>query len=169
MLRKTSTSSSIRRTDPAMQPPSASGRSSRAKRATYLACFEPGVSGSLGRRAASGRHAKISQSGPGRHASPARGHQDADRPGDDGRRERGAAPGLAVELYRLHRLALDPDLAPASVAYVGVQSLDVGCHPEQVPHRPDALAEPVGAHDDHVEQTVVRAVWRSEEHTSELQ
>src|SRR2546426_3279578 len=79
-----------------------------------------------------------------RATSPRSRHHDADGAGDDRRGERRLAAGLAVELDRLHGVALDPDLPPPGVADVGVEPLDVRRRPEDVPYRPHALAEPVG-------------------------
>src|SRR4051794_34830724 len=110
MLRKTSTSSSMRRTDPAM--------------------------GALGQGWLSRDPQKLVSPAPSA-TSPGPRHQDPDRMRDDSGGEGGLSPGLTVELDGVHRMALDPDLPAAGVAHIGVESLDVRRHAKQVPDRPD--------------------------------
>src|SRR4051812_36341058 len=104
MLRRTSTSSSISRTEPAIGTPCSHRNLSPPTGDQVVPSYTPGSP-------------EISHSAPQRHGS---GNQNSDSAGNDARGERGVPPRLPVKLDRLDRIGRHRDFPAPDMANVGI-------------------------------------------------
>ena len=68
--------------------------------------------------------------------------------------ERSPSAGFAVELHRLGRRRLDPDITPAGISHLAARGLPSPTLAQQFPHGTHAFAETVRPEHDDVQLTV---------------